>query len=214
MNGFDHRLVFARDGVQYLDAVADMQDVGASIPRNMTGQPGKEAEATAFLLDEGAGVAIEQYDEVTAYCPNGLVKYGEVSAAPRELDGAILLRLDEAGLVHTVYLRHRVETHTPGRNVVTWSEDPPQAGRLTSVGGDFEIRADQPDASGEYVLTLQNSAVLTEGDRALVMGHQDDDRTKPVIWQRQVSITKVLLPTRAKDRRQSALAVAVEPETT
>ena len=215
MNGaaFEHRLVFTRNGVLVLNAMADLQDVGASIPRNMTGQAGKEATATAFLRNEASGVVIEQYDEVTAFCPNGLIKKGEVSAAPRELDGAILLMLDEAGLTHTVYLEEPVTTRQPGgRNVITWALHPPQPGRLTTVGGDFKMQADQPDAAGKYYLTLRNTAVIEEGWRAWVKGHENDDPTAPVIWQRRVSITKVLLPTRSKDRRQSALAVDVEPE--
>jgi hypothetical protein len=211
--GFDHRLVFTRNGVTVLDAIADMQDVGASIPRNMTGQPGKEGEATAFLKDEASGVVIEQYDEVTAFCPNGLVKYGQVAAAPRELDGAILLQLDEAGLRHTVILYRRIETRQPGgRTVVTWAEEPPVEGRLTPVGGDFAVEADEPGSTGDLVLTVPSSVILEEGMRAWVKAHQDDDRTKPVVWQRRVSIRKVLLPTRVKDRRQSALVVDIDPE--
>jgi hypothetical protein len=92
----------------------------------MTGQPGKEGEATAFLKDEASGVVIEQYDEVTAFCPNGLVKYGQVAADPRELDGAILLQMDEAGLRHTVILQDPVTVRQPGgRTTVTWNDRAP-----------------------------------------------------------------------------------------
>jgi head-tail adaptor len=213
--GFDYRLVFTRDGVTILDAVADMQDVGASIPRNMTGQPGKEGEATAFLLNESAGVVIEQYDEVTAFCPNGLVKYGQVAAAPRELDGAILLQLDEAGLRHTVILQDPVTVRQPGgRTTVTWNDRAPIRGRLTHVSGDFAVEEDEPGATGDLVLTLPSTEIIAEGMRAWVKGHQDDDRTLPVIWQRRVAIRKVLPPTRSKDRRQSALVVDIDPEAT
>lgn len=209
MSGFDHRLIFTRDGLEVLDAKADVQDAGASVPRNMTGQPGTEATATAFLMDESAGVLVEQYDHVTDYCPNGQIKYGEVSAPARELDGAMLLRLDEAGLRHTVILEDRVETQSPDlRMTVTWVTQPEVPGRLTPSGGEGStVTADQPSSAGEYVLTLPAGVVVSEGMRALVKGHQDDDRNKPVIWQRLVSVTKVLLPTRAKDRRQSVLVV-------
>ena len=211
MSDYPHRLVFTREGVVVLDAKADVQDAGASVPRNMTGQPGTEATATAYLADERAGVLVEQYDAVTDYCPNGQIKVGEVDAAARELDGAMLLRLDEAGLTHTVILETAGRVRTEGGVYTTsWVAEAAQPGRLTPVGGGTGTQADQPSAAGQYVLTLRSTAVVSEGMRALVKGHVDDDPTKAVLWQRLVSITKVLLPTRSKDRRQSVLAVDVE----
>lgn len=212
--GYGHQLLITRfngstDTVVY-DGPADVQDAGASIPRGMTGQPGKEAEATAFLPDESRVGLIEQYDEATVTTPEGRVKLGEVSAT-RELDGVVLLRLDEYGLRHTVILQTKSEIKQPGGKVlVSWVDSAPEPGRLTAVGEGDGVAADQPSDAGDYVLTLRSTTVLQEGQRALVKGHQDDDRTKPVIWIRRVSIDKVLLPTRSKDRRQSALVSDVE----
>lgn len=207
--GFDHRLVFTRNGALVLNAKADVQDAGASIPRNMTGQPGTEATATAYLQDERLGVLVEQFDEVTDYAPNGQIKVGEVETPARELDGAMLLRLDEAGLRHTLIIEHRTETRQPGARVATtWVAEPPEPGRAAPVGGDFSIQSDQPSAAGDWVVTKSiTGAIVGEGDRILVKGHEDDDRTKPVIWQRLLTVTKVMPPSRAKDRRQSILAV-------
>ncbi len=215
--GYGHQLLITRpvgstDEVIY-DGPADVQDAGASIPRGMTGQPGKEAEATAFLPDESLVGLIEQYDEATVTTPEGRVKLGEVSAT-RELDGVVLLRLDEYGLRHTVIIRTPTRVQQPGGKVITtWVESAPEPGRLTAVGEGDGVAADQPSDAGDYVLTVRSSTVLTEGQEALVKGHQDDDRTKPVVWVRTVSINKVLLPTRSKDRRQSALVSDVELNT-
>jgi hypothetical protein len=74
------------------DNKADVQDAGEAIPRTATGQPTKEADATAFLFDEKAGLAIEPDDVATVYYPDGeTTAEGEVRFV-REMDGAVLIR--------------------------------------------------------------------------------------------------------------------------
>jgi hypothetical protein len=205
---YPHRLKIIRDLAVIYDGKADVQDAGAAIPRNMTGQPGVEAEATAFLA--GSGIGIEQYDEAEVYTEDGRVKYGEVSYF-REMDDVVLLRLDEFGLRHTVVLETPVVVEQPGaRFVVTgWDDEDPQPGRLTAVGGVDTEQAGKPADASEYILTLRSDAIVSPGQRAYVTAHEDDDPTKPVIWSRFVSIVDVELPTRAKDRRQSVLAMDI-----
>lgn len=74
------------------DGKADVQDAGESLPRNTSGMPALEADATAFLQDEEAGLAIEPNDVATVFYPNSdRSADGEVKFV-REIDGALLLK--------------------------------------------------------------------------------------------------------------------------
>jgi hypothetical protein len=74
------------------DDKADVQDAGEAIPRTATGQPVKDADATAFLKDEEAGLAIEPGDVAEVfYLGTDRTAEGEVKFV-RELDGAVLIR--------------------------------------------------------------------------------------------------------------------------
>lgn len=86
--------VFVPSGVAstIYDATADVQDAGESLPRTATGQAVKDADATAFLANEAAGLAIEPGDVATVFYPNSdRTAEGEVKFV-RELDGAVLIR--------------------------------------------------------------------------------------------------------------------------
>jgi hypothetical protein len=79
------------DQVLY-DGRADVQDAGESVPRNTSGMPFLEADATVFLKDEKAGLAIEPNDVAVVYYPDSdRTAEGEVKFV-RELDGAVLLK--------------------------------------------------------------------------------------------------------------------------
>jgi hypothetical protein len=74
------------------DGKADVQDVGETVPRTATGQPVKEADATAFLQNEDAALLIAVDDKAFVYYPNGdFWAEGEVRFV-RELDGTVLIR--------------------------------------------------------------------------------------------------------------------------
>ncbi len=74
------------------DGLADVQDAGESLPRTATGQPVKVADATAFLEDEEAGLAIEPDDVAEVfYLGTDRTAEGEVKFV-REMDGAVLLK--------------------------------------------------------------------------------------------------------------------------
>lgn len=81
------------DSVQVVyDGRADVQDAGESLPRNATGQAVKESDATAFLADEKAGLAIEPNDTAEVfYLDADRTAEGEVKFV-RELDGAVLIK--------------------------------------------------------------------------------------------------------------------------
>lgn len=74
------------------DGRADVQDAGEAIPRNASGMPALEAEATAFLADEKTGLNIEPNDTAEVFYPDGeRTAEGEVKFV-RELDGVVLIR--------------------------------------------------------------------------------------------------------------------------
>ena len=74
------------------DGAADVQDAGEAVPRTFTGQAVKEADATAFLLDEATGLDIEPGDVAVVHYPDGeRTAEGEVLFV-RELDGTVLIR--------------------------------------------------------------------------------------------------------------------------
>ena len=73
------------------DGLADVQDAGEAVPRNASGMPALASDATAFLQDEKAGLAIEPNDVATVFYPGGeRTAEGEVKFV-RELDGAVLI---------------------------------------------------------------------------------------------------------------------------
>jgi hypothetical protein len=74
------------------DGQADVQDAGEALPRGSTGQAVKDADATVFLKDEVAGLAIEPNDVATVFYPGGdRTAEGEVKFV-RELDGVVLIK--------------------------------------------------------------------------------------------------------------------------
>lgn len=74
------------------DGPADVQDAGEAMPRTATGQPVKEADATAFLKNEDAALLIAADDKAVVTYPDGVTyAEGEVRFV-RELDGVVLIR--------------------------------------------------------------------------------------------------------------------------
>jgi hypothetical protein len=81
------------DEVVY-DGLADVQDAGEAVPRTATGQPTKEADATAFLpkSQREALLSIAVDDAVRVFYPNSdRIADGEVRST-REFDLTVMVR--------------------------------------------------------------------------------------------------------------------------
>ncbi len=119
---------------------------------------------------------------------------------------APMRQVDAAGLIHDVTLETEVRVRTPGAKYTsTWVSEAEQPCRLNPASqGGQNIRADQPTAAGDWVLSLVSGATVIAGQRALVRG-----ATGGIQWQEFLSIVKVLHP-RSHELRRRCLCVDVE----
>lgn len=103
-----------------------------------------------------------------------------------------LRTLAGAGLTAEVVLLVPVETHAEGsRPVTAWEPRRPIAGKLVpATEGGVNVRAGQASPLGDWVLVLEEGAVVSEGWRATVSGEDRVDAP----WSRTVTIQKVLVP--------------------